>query len=179
MAVKERSTTTDAMFEPLKQSIELLKSYEQELSEETHTLLQVDYIFFLFIISDKQLSMRFLSSYCEIITMELAVIKVSLGIEILGPLDPKFERILTWIYIIFFFAMFLFLYHYNWQKVSIDIWIFRFLKGLWNFESLIFGFLNLQIFTSIFFFLLGVTREMEQHKEDQCDSQTTRSTFAS
>ena len=44
MAVKERSTTTDAMFEPLKQSIELLKSYEQELSEETHTLLQVCFI---------------------------------------------------------------------------------------------------------------------------------------
>ncbi|XP_066917361.1 dynein beta chain, ciliary-like [Clytia hemisphaerica] len=40
MAVKDRSTTTDAMFEPLKQSIELLKSYNQELSEETHTLLQ-------------------------------------------------------------------------------------------------------------------------------------------
>lgn len=41
MAVKERTTTTDAMFEPLKQSIELLKSYDQELSEETHSLLQV------------------------------------------------------------------------------------------------------------------------------------------
>lgn len=41
MAVKDRSTSTDAMFEPLKQSIELLKSYDQELSEETHTLLQV------------------------------------------------------------------------------------------------------------------------------------------
>ena len=41
MAVKERVATTDAMFEPLKHSIELLKAYEQELSEETHTLLQV------------------------------------------------------------------------------------------------------------------------------------------
>ena len=41
MAVKDRSATTDAMFEPLKQSIELLKAYDQELSEDTHTLLQV------------------------------------------------------------------------------------------------------------------------------------------
>lgn len=40
MAVKERTATTDAIFEPLKQSIELLKAYDQELSEETHTLLQ-------------------------------------------------------------------------------------------------------------------------------------------
>lgn len=41
MAVKDRSASTDAMFEPLKQSIELLKLYDQELSEETHSLLQV------------------------------------------------------------------------------------------------------------------------------------------
>lgn len=40
MAVKDRSAATDALFEPFKQTIELLKSYEQELSEETHTLLQ-------------------------------------------------------------------------------------------------------------------------------------------
>lgn len=40
MAVKDRSASTDAMFEPLKQSIELLKLYDQELSEETHSLLQ-------------------------------------------------------------------------------------------------------------------------------------------
>ena len=46
MAVKDRSQSTDAMFEPLKQSIELLKSYEQELSEETHTLLQVEFTFY-------------------------------------------------------------------------------------------------------------------------------------
>ena len=46
LAVKERSTTTDAMFEPLKQSIELLKSYDQELSEETHLLLQVTTVYF-------------------------------------------------------------------------------------------------------------------------------------
>ena len=48
MAVKERSTTTDAMFEPLKQSIELLKAYDQELSEETHTLLQVSFTYIYF-----------------------------------------------------------------------------------------------------------------------------------
>ena len=47
MAVKDRSQSTDAMFEPLKQSIELLKSYEQELSEETHALLQVEIFFHL------------------------------------------------------------------------------------------------------------------------------------
>lgn len=41
MAVKDRSTTTDAMFEPLKHTIELLRSYDQEMSEETHSLLQV------------------------------------------------------------------------------------------------------------------------------------------
>ncbi|XP_047143157.1 dynein beta chain, ciliary isoform X1 [Hydra vulgaris] len=40
MAVKDRTQLTDAMFEPLKQTIELLKSYNQELSEEIHTLLQ-------------------------------------------------------------------------------------------------------------------------------------------
>lgn len=41
MAVKDRSVTTDEMFEPLKHTIELLRSYDQEMSEETHSLLQV------------------------------------------------------------------------------------------------------------------------------------------
>ena len=41
MAVKDRSITTDEMFEPLKHTIELLRSYDQEMSEETHSLLQV------------------------------------------------------------------------------------------------------------------------------------------
>ena len=41
MAVKDRTATTDEMFEPLKHTIELLRSYDQELSEETHSLLQV------------------------------------------------------------------------------------------------------------------------------------------
>lgn len=41
MAVKDRSVTTDEMFEPLKHTIELLKGYDQEMSEDTHSLLQV------------------------------------------------------------------------------------------------------------------------------------------
>ena len=41
MAVKDRQATTDEMFEPLKQTIELLKTYGQELPEEVHTQLQV------------------------------------------------------------------------------------------------------------------------------------------
>ncbi|GCB69230.1 hypothetical protein scyTo_0001016 [Scyliorhinus torazame] len=40
MAVKERQVTTNEMFEPLKQTIELLKTYEQELPEEVHKLLE-------------------------------------------------------------------------------------------------------------------------------------------
>ena len=43
MAVKDRTSTTDAMFEPLKHTIELLKSYDQEMSEDTHALLQVGF----------------------------------------------------------------------------------------------------------------------------------------
>ncbi len=33
MAVKDRQATTDEMFEPLKQTIELLKTYDQEMPE--------------------------------------------------------------------------------------------------------------------------------------------------
>ncbi|XP_037666336.1 dynein heavy chain 17, axonemal [Choloepus didactylus] len=40
MKVKERQATTDTMFEPLKQTIELLKTYGEEMPEETHTKLQ-------------------------------------------------------------------------------------------------------------------------------------------
>lgn len=40
-AVKDRQATTDEMFEPLKQTIELLKTYDQELPEEVHQQLQV------------------------------------------------------------------------------------------------------------------------------------------
>ncbi|XP_048222854.1 dynein axonemal heavy chain 17 [Perognathus longimembris pacificus] len=40
MKVKERQVATDSMFEPLKQTIELLKSYDEEMPEETHLKLQ-------------------------------------------------------------------------------------------------------------------------------------------
>lgn len=41
LAVKDRQPNTDNMFEPLKQTIELLKTYDQEMSDEIHTLLEV------------------------------------------------------------------------------------------------------------------------------------------
>ncbi|KAM5306863.1 dynein axonemal heavy chain 17 isoform 1-T1 [Glossophaga mutica] len=40
MKVKERQVATDTMFEPLKQTIELLKTYGEEMPEETHLKLQ-------------------------------------------------------------------------------------------------------------------------------------------
>ena len=46
MAVKDRQATTDEMFEPLKQTIELLKTYGQELPEDVHTKLEVRTLFF-------------------------------------------------------------------------------------------------------------------------------------
>jgi len=41
MAVKDRQTATDEMFEPLKETIELLKSYNQEMPEDVYLQLQV------------------------------------------------------------------------------------------------------------------------------------------
>lgn len=41
MKVKERQVATDSMFEPLKQTIELLKTYGEEMPEETYLKLQV------------------------------------------------------------------------------------------------------------------------------------------
>ena len=41
MAVKERQLATDEMFEPLKRTIELLKTYDQEMPDEVHQQLQV------------------------------------------------------------------------------------------------------------------------------------------
>lgn len=41
LAVKERHGITDTMFEPLKQTIELLKTYEQPLPEEVYQQLEV------------------------------------------------------------------------------------------------------------------------------------------
>ncbi|KAF2978603.1 hypothetical protein EK904_004180 [Melospiza melodia maxima] len=40
LAVKERHSATDAMFEPLKETIELLRAYEQQLPEEIHQQLE-------------------------------------------------------------------------------------------------------------------------------------------
>jgi len=40
LAVKDRQASTDVMFEPLKQTIDLLKTYEQEMSDEVHQRLQ-------------------------------------------------------------------------------------------------------------------------------------------
>ena len=41
MAVKEKQPVADNMFEPLKETIELLKTYGQELPDEVHQQLQV------------------------------------------------------------------------------------------------------------------------------------------
>lgn len=41
MKVKERQVATDSMFEPLKQTIELLRTYGEEMPEETYLKLQV------------------------------------------------------------------------------------------------------------------------------------------
>ncbi len=43
MAVKDRQQATDNMFEPLKQTIELLKGYGQEMPEDVVQKLQVQY----------------------------------------------------------------------------------------------------------------------------------------
>ncbi|XP_037350847.1 dynein axonemal heavy chain 17 isoform X1 [Talpa occidentalis] len=40
MKVKERQAATDSLFEPLKQTIQLLRSYGEEMPEEIHTKLQ-------------------------------------------------------------------------------------------------------------------------------------------
>lgn len=39
--VKDRQIATDEMFEPLKQTIELLKTYNQEMPDDVHQLLEV------------------------------------------------------------------------------------------------------------------------------------------
>ncbi len=41
IAIKDRQPTTDVMFEPLKQTIELLASYDQEMPDEVHQQLEV------------------------------------------------------------------------------------------------------------------------------------------
>ena len=41
MAVKDQQATADTMFEPLTQTIQLLKTYQQELPDAVHLQLQV------------------------------------------------------------------------------------------------------------------------------------------
>lgn len=41
LAIKDRQNTTDAMFEPLQQTITLLKVYDQELPDVVHKQLEV------------------------------------------------------------------------------------------------------------------------------------------
>lgn len=41
MAVKDRQSTTDEMFEPLQHTIDLLKTYDQELPELVYKQLEV------------------------------------------------------------------------------------------------------------------------------------------
>ena len=41
MAVKDKQSAADNMFEPLKATIELLKTYGQELNDEVHLQVQV------------------------------------------------------------------------------------------------------------------------------------------
>lgn len=41
MHVKDRSLTTDDMFQPLTETIELLKFYDMDIPEEVNVLLQV------------------------------------------------------------------------------------------------------------------------------------------
>lgn len=43
LAVKDRQATTDNMFEPLKETIELLNSYDQVMSDEVHQQLEVHF----------------------------------------------------------------------------------------------------------------------------------------
>ena len=41
LAVKDRQANTDNMFEPLKETIELLQSYDQVMSDQVHQQLEV------------------------------------------------------------------------------------------------------------------------------------------
>lgn len=41
IAVKERQSATDEMFEPLRETIDLLKAYQQDMPEEVYLQLQV------------------------------------------------------------------------------------------------------------------------------------------
>ena len=41
LALKSRQTATDYMFEPLKETVELLQSYDQAITDEIHQQLEV------------------------------------------------------------------------------------------------------------------------------------------
>ena len=43
LSVKDKRTTADTMFEPLMQTVELLKTYQQEISDSVYVQLQVKY----------------------------------------------------------------------------------------------------------------------------------------
>jgi dynein heavy chain len=45
LAIKDRQPTTDDMFEPLKQTIELLQSYDHTMPDEVHQQLEVYQIY--------------------------------------------------------------------------------------------------------------------------------------
>lgn len=45
MNVKDRTATTDDMFHPLTETIELLKFYDMDIPEEVNVLLQVSLVF--------------------------------------------------------------------------------------------------------------------------------------
>ena len=47
LKVKERQAATDEMFEPLQETIHLLKTYEMELPQEVNVLLQVIFVDFI------------------------------------------------------------------------------------------------------------------------------------
>lgn len=42
LAVKDRQPTTDGMFEPLNETIELLKTYQEEMPEQVYQQLEVN-----------------------------------------------------------------------------------------------------------------------------------------
>jgi dynein heavy chain len=42
--VRERQVTTDEMFDPIKETMDMLKAYDVEFSEETYLKLQVIFI---------------------------------------------------------------------------------------------------------------------------------------
>ena len=76
LSVRDRSATTDEMFEPLKQTIDMLKSYEHEMSEEVHQQLQVSNHFLsLSLISTQSLRTYSINVMCFFPAFNLSRIK--------------------------------------------------------------------------------------------------------